>query len=111
MRRTTRPEDMSPRGRMTLIRGDDGDVGILLVEDDGTSADVEFCASGGHSPWTLQALYALQEAMEKDERREPWPAPEPGVSCTVCGKWEILPFDTRDSTLFCWGHDQNEDET
>jgi hypothetical protein len=61
-----RVEDMSSRGRLRLTAQEDGDMCILVIEDDGTSAGVEFCASGGRSPHTLQALRNLSRAMQRD---------------------------------------------
>jgi hypothetical protein len=61
-----RHEDMSPTGRLRLFAQDDGDMGVMVIEDDGTSATVEFCASGGRSPRTLQALRDLSRAMRDD---------------------------------------------
>lgn len=83
-----RPEDMSPDGFLELHKQDDGDIIVSVRSGDTTGvsslyADVEFCNSGGHSPWTLQALYKLMEAMEKDDRGEPWP--KPPRLCEDCG--------------------------
>jgi hypothetical protein len=61
-----RREDMSPRGRLRLHAQDDGDMCVMVIEDDGTSAGIEFCNSGGHSPRTLQALRNLSRAMQDD---------------------------------------------
>lgn len=93
MKITMRKEDMSSDGRLELIRQDDGDIIVCVRESvdstrgTGACADVEFCNSGGRSPWTLQALYVLQEAMEKDERREPWP-PREEVGKVLVSSWE-----------------------
>ena len=57
---------MSPRGRLRLIRQDDGDIVVVVITDEGVMADVEFCASGTRSHHTLLALADLFEAMKKD---------------------------------------------
>lgn len=82
--RVIRPEDMSPDGSLELIRQDDGDIIVLVRCGHGEGAggeSVEFCLSGGHSPWTLVALHDLMLAMYKDHRREPWPAQEEVCKC------------------------------
>lgn len=61
-----RREDMSASGRLRLHAQDDGDMCVMVIEDDGTSATVEFCSSGGRSPNTLQALRDLSRAMRAD---------------------------------------------
>jgi len=74
-RETSRPEDMSPDGRLDLIWQDDGDI-IVVVKPTGHKGfgfDVEFCNSGGHSDHTLKALHNLFEAMERDNRERPEP--------------------------------------
>jgi len=62
-------EDMGC-GRLRLTAQDDGDMCLLVIEDidqgTGQSAGVEFCASGGKSPKTLQALRDLSRAMRED---------------------------------------------
>ncbi len=80
-----RPEDMSPDGYLELFQQDDGDIIVEIYSTEGGVAQmisVEFCLSGGRSPWTLEALRHLMEAMRKDERREPWPADE--SVCAEC---------------------------
>jgi hypothetical protein len=61
-----RTEDMSTTGWMRLVAHEDGDMGVVVTDADGRTADVEFCASGGHSPRTLQALRDLSRAMAED---------------------------------------------
>ena len=61
-----RYEDMSVTGRIRLHAADDGDMHLLVIDADGSSAGVEFCNSGGHSPRTLQALRELSRAMAAD---------------------------------------------
>lgn len=73
---TTRKEDMSVRGMLRLIKQDDGDIIIAVHKQthDGLRSggeSVEFCSSGGHSPNTRAALYALFDAMEKDNAEYP----------------------------------------
>ena len=62
-------EDMSPVGRLEVLRQRDGDVIVSVISDDGRSAHVEFTtpmAGGGQSENTWSALVALYEAMKKD---------------------------------------------
>ncbi|WP_296247593.1 hypothetical protein [uncultured Stenotrophomonas sp.] len=66
-----RLEDMSVRGRLKLFAEEDGDMCLMIVEGDGTSAGIEFCASGGRSPRTLEAVRALSRAMEQDNAERP----------------------------------------
>lgn len=69
MAEVSRKEDMSPNGRLRLIKQDDGDIIIVTVQDDGRYTGVEFCTTfggGGGSPNTFKALHKLFEAMEKD---------------------------------------------
>ena len=66
-------EDMSPRGRLRLLREEDGDVIICIIPDPEAHPNqpmmsVEFCTSGGGSPRTHAALLNLLEAMEQDNR-------------------------------------------
>ena len=65
----------------------DGDVclyveeGGMPIEDElGNRAVVEFCSSGGRSPRTKAALYALIEAMTEDARTRPDGIPQYPVS-------------------------------
>lgn len=80
MRRVERNEDMSPNGRLTVIQQDDGDVIVGIVPNSMEDArrhyvqSVEFCSvgsGGGRSPRTLEALRALMDAIEADNRA--WP--------------------------------------
>ncbi len=69
--RAERPEDMSPTGRLTLYRQEDGDVIVQITtgeRDDFVMASVEFCtpAGGGQSEQTWQALCRLMDAMADD---------------------------------------------
>jgi len=67
-----RYEDMSPDGKLRLIRQEDGDVIIVVEvdprEDSVFGTQVEFCThgGGGQSPRTLKALVNLMEAMKQD---------------------------------------------
>lgn len=61
-----RREDMSPTGCLRLHAQDDGDMVLTVTDERGSTASVEFCASGGQSPQTLQALRALSRAMQAD---------------------------------------------
>lgn len=65
-------------GCLRLIPQEDGDMGICIVGDDGTMADVEFCVpgiGGGRSTHTLAALRALSHAMTLDNKERPITAP------------------------------------
>jgi hypothetical protein len=69
-------EDMSPRGRLRLIRQDDGDVLVCVITDpngpdEGVAVSVEFCTRGGTSYETLIALNALMQAMAEDNMDRP----------------------------------------
>ncbi len=82
MRKAERLEDMSPRGRLRLIRQDDGDIVVAVQsERDGMlqpGDSVEFCTigtGGGRSRHTHAALLALMEAMRRDNAEEPCRAP------------------------------------
>lgn len=75
-----RYEDMSRRGCLRLFRQNDGDMIVVAVPDPGDcdrrgllpfGIGVEFCASGGQSPNTREALLALWEAIEKDNALNP----------------------------------------
>jgi hypothetical protein len=64
-----RLEDMSASGRLRLLQQGDGDVIISIQQEDGQSADVEFCSpgsGGGGSPKTWVALRQLIQAMKED---------------------------------------------
>ena len=81
MRYVERFDDMSARGRLTLIQQDDGDIVVGLIpssreefEQKGMMQSAEFCtigAGGGQSPRTLQALRALMDAIDQDNRELP----------------------------------------
>lgn len=69
-----RVEDMSQTGRLVVLRQDDGDYCVSIVDASGVQADVEFClpgSGGGRSPRTLEALRALAVAMLEDNRADP----------------------------------------
>lgn len=69
-----RKEDMSDSGRLRLLRQEDGDMCVAIIEDDGTMASVEFCSvglGGGRSPKTVQALRQLALAIMEDNQSEP----------------------------------------
>lgn len=71
-----RNEDMSPRGRLRLIKQEDGDIIVAIVPDldDPSQRAVEFCmpfTGGGRSSHTLKALRKLFEAMERDNKETP----------------------------------------
>lgn len=61
-----RHEDMSTIGKLRLTAQDDGDMIVSIIDAEGIMVDVEFCASGGRSPETLQALRELSHAMRRD---------------------------------------------
>jgi hypothetical protein len=69
-----RLEDMTPTGRLRLLRQDDGDVIVIIIPDAESHrpmVSVEFCtpfAGGGQSEHTWEALGALMAAMERDEK-------------------------------------------
>jgi hypothetical protein len=70
--RASRYEDMSPTGKLTLFRQEDGDVIVeVITEHHGFErACVEFCTpmtGGGSSEHTHKALCELMVAMERDE--------------------------------------------
>lgn len=117
MKVTTRPEDMSPRGCLNLIKQDDGDIIVEVVSEghDGVlrSRDVEFCASGGRSPWTLQALYQLQKAMEKDNQGKPWPPVRKGFltddSCPRSNSGAKCEHGCRANAGTCWADSNDVD--
>lgn len=69
-RQTFRYEDMSPGGRLTLHRQQDGDMIVTAMSDDFEAVTVEFCTpggGGGQSARTHRALVALMVAMEMDD--------------------------------------------
>lgn len=66
-----RYEDMTPQGRLHLIRQQDGDVILVVIGDDFQQVALEFCTpmtGGGSSEHTHKALCALMVAMEKDNQ-------------------------------------------
>lgn len=63
-----RPEDMSATGHLSLIKQEDGDICMTVVNGSGRSAGIEFCTSGGRSPRTLIALNMLALAMIADAK-------------------------------------------
>ncbi len=72
-----RREDMSPTGKLMLMRQPDGDVVISVLAENREGllerASVEFCTivGGGKSSETFKALLTLMEAMEKDNEENP----------------------------------------
>jgi len=77
--------DMHPTRALKILVQRDLDI-ILVIEQDGMpvgdtdlgnpqdrAAQVEFCSSGGRSPVTRQALFALIYAMKKDNQDRPIP--------------------------------------
>lgn len=74
-----RKEDMSVTGRLRLLRQEDGDMCVAIIDDEGNQASVEFCtpgSGGGKSPKTLAALRALALAMMEDNEQDPSRAAE-----------------------------------
>lgn len=70
-----RYEDMTPTGKLTMIRQQDGDVILVAMGEDFQQVALEFCTpmtGGGSSEHTHKALCALMVAMEKDnvERKQ-----------------------------------------
>lgn len=68
-----RRDDMSPTGRLLLLKQPDGDVCISVVFDD-RRAGLEFCVpgvGGGRSPRTFDALNQLMLAMQADGAETP----------------------------------------
>lgn len=69
-----RKEDMSPRGRLRLLKEEDGDICVTVIDKLGNVADVQFCMpgmGGGKSSKTLAALNALAMAMIEDNLADP----------------------------------------
>ena len=69
-----RKEGMSVSGRLRLLRQEDGDMCVAIIDDEGNEASVEFCTpgfGGGKSPKTLAALRALALAMMEDNKQDP----------------------------------------
>ncbi|AOV18821.1 hypothetical protein BJI67_16410 (plasmid) [Acidihalobacter aeolianus] len=74
-RMIVRKGDMSPNTLLRLIRQDDGDMCVAIIDDEGNQTDVEFCvpgAGGGKSPNTWRGLYALAAAIEADNKEAPF---------------------------------------
>lgn len=81
MQHVERFEDMSRRGKLSLMEQDDGDIIVGVIPsslDDfrrkGLIQTAEFCTvgvGGGQSPRTLAALRTLMDAMEADNREAP----------------------------------------
>ena len=76
MKEAERFEDMSQRGRLRVLKQEDGDMCVTVIEDPrstmgGAMAGVEFCTSGGKIPKTLAALRALMLAMAEDNADRP----------------------------------------
>lgn len=77
--RVMRYEDMSPQGRLSLHRQDDGDVIVSVMPDHEkysrrAPSSVEFCipySGGGQSKHTHKALVALMVAIECDNAERP----------------------------------------
>jgi translation elongation factor EF-G len=75
--------DMHPNRALEIHVQPDGDIVIFITQDRmpigdtdfgdprTRAAQVEFCLSGGRSHHTRQALFALIEAMKKDEAERP----------------------------------------
>lgn len=74
----SRPEDMSATGELKLIKQDDGDIIVVVKEEDhgGWGHSVEFCNSGTRSRRTFRALQNLFRAMEYDNNPPPPPDEE-----------------------------------
>lgn len=67
-----RLEDMSQRGKLRLLVQSDGDVVVAIQQDDGTMADVEFCApgaggGGSHRSWAALREVALAMQLDNDD--------------------------------------------
>ena len=72
-----RKEDMSAKGKLIIMIEPNGDVSVLVEPDNSEKgftsgpAEVEFCSifgGGGRSPHTLEALYKLAVAIDKDNQ-------------------------------------------
>ena len=66
--------DMSPTEHIKMYWQEDGDVCLMVVNERGESADMEFCVpgtGGGKSPRTHEALLNLMAAIEKDNEDSP----------------------------------------
>lgn len=69
---------MSPRGYLRVIREDDGDIIVSVIDDvedsPGFAGSVQFCVpmiGGGKSTHTMEALRALMIAMARDNKETP----------------------------------------
>lgn len=74
-----RKEDMSQNGRLRLIKEDDGDICVAVIDGLGEMADIQFCVpgiGGGKSPRTLAALEELGLAIMDDNKADPGRAAE-----------------------------------
>lgn len=79
MKHVSRKEDMSPLGQLRILHDEQGDVHIVVYEDDGDgficeSAAIKFCScgmGGGKSPNTMRALVKLMEAIDLDNEYYP----------------------------------------
>lgn len=72
-----RIEDMSPDGRLSLFRDNEGDIHVRVIPPMERANDyapsVEFVTHCQRSPRTVEALYALLEAMRLDNEERPLP--------------------------------------
>ena len=72
-----RPEDMSPDGRLSLFRDEEGDIHVRVIPTKERVNDfapsVEFVAHCQRSPRTVAALVELLEAMRLDNEERPLP--------------------------------------
>ena len=79
MKQVSRKEDMSYQGQIRVLQDEEGDIHVVVYEDDGDgiidkSAAIEFCScgmGGGKSPNTMRALVKLMEAIEMDNEYFP----------------------------------------
>jgi len=74
-----RREDMSRTGRLRLIKQEDGDLCVAVIDEDGHMSGVEFCVTGiggGKSPRTVEALNQLALAIIADNLADPAGAAE-----------------------------------
>jgi hypothetical protein len=70
-----RREDMG-QGRIQLLREEDGDICLAVIDHKGRSASIQFCTGimgGGRSPKTLDALYELCRAIIEENKTDPQP--------------------------------------
>jgi len=78
-RECSRREDMSQRGELSIIMQDDGDIivsclGIDCCGELYQESHVEFCvpvSGGGRSPRVREALVALMDAIDLDNKDNP----------------------------------------